>query len=165
MWFSINERCAHIFVRCSPSPWILIYFTLSVVLLLLLLALWWGIIVLGEVFRHRSQSPVPVRNRILHFFWEFSISTDERIGQYEHVCVNIAKNTVYLSTIVQLHIGAFRCVDVSFLYQIYSSLAPPCGGFRKCKRLLRFVVSIWLETRIPPKVTRPPGFHNPSLKT
>lgn len=29
---------------------------------------------------------------------------------------------------------------------------------------LRFVKSLRLETRIPPKVTRPPWFHNASLK-
>lgn len=73
----------------------------------------------------------------------------------------LKKYTVFTS--VQLHTGAFRFVDSSFFYQIYGSLAPPCGS--SGKGLLRFVVSIWLETRIPSKVTRPPGFHNSSLKT
>lgn len=36
--------------------------------------------------------------------------------------------------------------------------------FDNVKQFLRFVVSIWLKTRIPPKVTRAPWFHNFPLK-
>lgn len=76
-----------------------------------------------------------MRNRILHFFWEFSISIEERSGKYGHV--NTAKNnTVYLNSSVQLHTGVFEFVDVSFISQIYGSLAPPCGN--SGKRALTF---------------------------
>lgn len=42
---------------------------------------------------------------------------------------------------------------------------PLVVGTEKYKQsCLRFVISIWLETGIPAKISRPPGFYNAPLK-
>lgn len=71
----------------------------------------------------------------------------------------------YLSTSVQPHTVAFSLVNVfEVFYRISRYVAPPCGHSEN-KQFLRFVVSIWLETRVPPKGRRTSGLHNLSLKT
>lgn len=54
-----------------------------------------------------------MRNRILHFFGEFSISVDESGAvSMDMFASTLLNTTVYFSTRVELHIVAFSLVNV-----------------------------------------------------